>query len=102
MKAVEPSQTPLQGASVWPLSVAAYHTLGEAGLMPKNTELLYGFVYRKKSKSPPHSALVRRILRLLQQVNPPGCLVFSEQPITCGDSEPEPDVAVDGETLFEK
>ena len=94
MKVVEPSHEPLRSARLWPLSVAAYRALGEAGLIPKNTELLYGFVYKKMSKSPLHSGLVRRLLRLLRQASLPGCFVSSEQPITCVDSEPEPDVAV--------
>ena len=93
-KAVESPPTPLRGAQLWPLSVAAYRALGEAGLIPKNTELLYGFVYTKRSKSPFHSALVRRLSRLLKQAVPPGFFVDSEQPVTCEDSEPEPDLAV--------
>jgi len=94
MKAIEPPRTPLRNAEVWPLSVAAFRALGEAGLIPKNTELLYGFVYKKMSKSPYHSFLVMRLVRLLQAVIPTGCLLRTEQPITCGDSEPEPDLAV--------
>jgi Uma2 family endonuclease len=94
MKASEPPRTPLRNAEVWPLSVAAYRALGEAGLIPKNTELLYGFVYKKMSKSPYHSYLVMRLARLLQAVLPAGCLLRTEQPITCVDSEPEPDLAV--------
>jgi hypothetical protein len=39
----------MRGAALWPLSVAAYRALGEAGLIPQNTELLYGFVYAKIS-----------------------------------------------------
>jgi Uma2 family endonuclease len=74
--------------------VAAYRALGEMGLIPKNTELLYGFVYTKMSKSPFHSFLVVRLLRLLDSVTPPTHIVRSEQPIACGDSEPEPDVSV--------
>jgi Uma2 family endonuclease len=74
--------------------VAAYRALGELGLIPKNTELLYGFVYTKMSKSPLHSALVRRLRELLRQSLPPGYLLDSEQPISCQDSEPEPDLAV--------
>jgi len=74
--------------------VAAYRALGEMGLIPENTELLYGFVYTKMSKSPLHSTLVRRLRRLLIQSLPPGYFVDSEQPITCEDSEPEPDIAV--------
>ena len=46
MKALQPIEVPVRGAQVWPLSVAAYHALGEAGLIPKRTELLYGFVYQ--------------------------------------------------------
>lgn len=93
MNVVESPPVPLR-AQLWPLSPAAYHVLGEAGLIPKNTELLYGFVCKKMSKSPLHSALIRRLSRLLKQMLPPGYLVDSEQPIACGDSEPEPDLAV--------
>ena len=78
----------------WPMSVASYHALGEMGLIPEKTELLYGQVFHKMPKSPLHSALLRRLLSLLQQATLPGCFVSSEQPITCADSEPEPDVAV--------
>jgi Uma2 family endonuclease len=94
MKADETLHEPLRSAPLWPLSVAAYRALGEAGLIPKNTELLYGFVYKKMSKSPYHSFLVTRLTRLLQAVLPAGCLLRSEQPIACADSEPEPDLAV--------
>jgi Uma2 family endonuclease len=93
MKAVESPRTPLRNAPIWPMSVAAYRALGEAGLIPKNTELLYGFVYRKMPKSPLHSTLAMRLFRLLQAVVKSGLLVRSEQPITCVDSEPEPDVS---------
>jgi Uma2 family endonuclease len=94
MKTVESPPVPLPGGQVWPLSIAGYRALGEAGLIPKNTELLYGFVYRKMSKSPLHAALVGRLLRLIQAVLPKGYWLRSEQPITCGDSEPEPDISV--------
>ncbi len=47
MKAAEALQSPVRGAEVWPLSVEAYHALGEARLIPERTELLYGFVYHK-------------------------------------------------------
>ena len=79
---------------VWPLSVKAYHVLGDLGLVPKNTELLYGQIFQKMSKSPWHSGLVRRLLRLLQPCAPATCFVSQEQPITCEDSEPEPDLAL--------
>jgi len=72
MKAAEPLEVPFRGGQLWPLSIAAYRALGEDGLIPKNTELLYGFVYRKMSKSPLHFSLVTRLLRLLQPVLPSG------------------------------
>ena len=94
MKTVEPPKMALEGAQVWPMSVAAYRSLGEAGFIPKNSELLYGIIYKKISKSPPHSAIVRRLLKLLQGVSLPGRFVSSEQPITCADSELEPDISI--------
>lgn len=94
MNAVEPPPFPMRDARLWPLSVAAYRALAEAGLIPKNTELLYGFVYTKISKSPFHSFLLQFLHETLSRVLPAGWLLRTEQPITCGDSEPEPDLAV--------
>ncbi len=94
MKAVDSPKMALEGAQIWPMSVAAYRSLGEAGFIPKNSELLYGIVYTKMSKSPPHSAVVRRLLKLLQGISLPGRFISSEQPITCRDSEPEPDISI--------
>lgn len=85
---------PVRGGQVWPLSVSAYRVLGEAGLIPENTELLYGTVYRKMSKSPYHSALVTELFDSLSAAIPSECFVRCEQPISCSDSEPEPDLAV--------
>jgi Uma2 family endonuclease len=92
--AVESPPVPLRGAQLWPLSVAGYRALGELGLIPKNTELLYGFVYTKMSKSPLHSFLLQFLHESLSRVLPDGRLLRTEQPITCADSEPEPDLAV--------
>ena len=94
MTEVEESKAEVRDPQVLPLSVKAYHALGEMGLIPKQTELLYGQVFHKISKSPLHSFLAMRLLRLLQTLVPTGCLCRTEQPITCQDSEPEPDLAV--------
>jgi len=94
MKTVESPEVPPPTGKIWPLSIPAYHALGDAGFIPKNTELLYGVVYQKMSKSPVHSALVSRLLKLLRNAPLADCFVRSEQPLTCKDSEPEPDVAV--------
>ena len=94
MTVVEAPKTVAPGPQVWPLSVRAYHVLGDLGIIPERSELLYGQVIQKMSKSPLHSGLVRRLLRLLLQAAPAGCFVSQEQPITCGDSEPEPDFSI--------
>src|SRR5580658_2730361 len=94
MNVVPPPSAPVGGAPLWPLSVAAYHALGELGLIPEKTELLYGFVYTKMPKSPLHCSLVRRLRQLLEQTLPPGYFVDSERPISSTDSEPEPDLAI--------
>jgi Uma2 family endonuclease len=94
MKVEEAPKAVGGGPQVWPLSVKAYRALGEMGLIPKETELLYGQIFHKMSKSPFQSGLVRRLLRLLQGSAPADCFVSQEQPITCQDSEPEPDLVV--------
>lgn len=88
-------EAPEQREQLWPLSIEAYHTLGEAGLIPEKTELLHGFVFRKMPKSPFHRMIIQRLLKRLNAVlQQDRFWLQSEQPITCGDSEPEPDVAV--------
>jgi Uma2 family endonuclease len=77
-----------------PLSVKAYHTLGEMGLIPEKTELLYGQVYQKMPKSPYHSYLQQFLIEALTGVLPRHSYLRVEQPITCADSEPEPDLSV--------
>lgn len=93
MKAAE-APTPVPGGQIWPLSVEAYHALGEAGLIPEQTELLYGFVYHKMPRSPLHTYLVQFLLELFRPILPPGLLLRTEQPIACHDSEPEPDLSI--------
>jgi Uma2 family endonuclease len=83
-----------RGPTRWPLTVAAYHALGELGHIPEKTELLYGRVYPKTPKSPLHSLLVMRLLKWLHALVPPGWTVRAEQPLTLADSEPEPDADV--------
>ena len=94
MLAVQAPNAPIPGPQVWPLSVKAYHALGEMGLIPERTELLYGQIFHKMSKSPFHSALSLRLLKLLHPILPVDCHIRPEQPITCEDSEPEPDIAM--------
>jgi Uma2 family endonuclease len=85
---------PIEGAEVWPLSTDAYHTLSDAGIIPERTELLYGVVYRKMSKSPLHSYLVQLLQELLLNRLSAGLCLRVEQPLTLLNSEPEPDLAI--------
>lgn len=87
-------QRPGRLEQLWPLSVEAYHALGEAGLIPEKTELLHGLVFKKTPKSPLHRALAQRLANLFRKLIGNGFVVWTEQPIVCVDSEPEPDVAV--------
>ena len=68
---------PKTEAPLWPLSVEAYHALGQMGLIPEKTELLYGFVYHKMPKSPAHRLLLMKLLRHLLDACPAG---FHVQP----------------------
>ena len=94
MTAVEAPRPIARGPQVWPLSPRAYHALGELGLIPEKTELLHGQVFHKMPKSPFHCLLLMRLLEMLQRVMPPNLHVRPEQPLVCGDSVPEPDLAV--------
>ncbi|MEY4200717.1 MAG: hypothetical protein RLZZ265_2457 [Verrucomicrobiota bacterium] len=87
--------SPQPRAQLHPLSVAAYHALGDMGLIPERTELLRGFVFNKMPKSPLHRWILQRLLQRIQEALARSPYwVQSEQPIVIGDSEPEPDIAV--------
>jgi Uma2 family endonuclease len=94
MTVIETPKPVARSPQVWTLGVEAYHALGELGLIPEKTELLYGQVFHKMPKSPLHTYLLRMLLELLRAAVPEGFVVSTEQPITCTDSEPEPDLSV--------
>ena len=94
MTVIETAKPVVRGPQIWPLGVKAYHMLGERGLVPERTELLYGQVFHKKPKPPLHSYLVQALFKMLQAAVPGGFIAGIGQPITCADSEPEPDLSV--------
>jgi Uma2 family endonuclease len=79
---------------VSPLSVEEYHRLGEFNERGRRTELIRGIVIEKRSKSPLHSLLGKRLYDLIAAVLPGGYRVRREDPITLADSEPEPDISI--------
>lgn len=94
MTVTEAPKAVARGPQLWPLGVKAYHALGDLGLIPEKTELLYGQIFHKMPKSPFHTYLLQFLLKLLFAAVPEGFIIRSEQPITCTDSEPEPDLSV--------
>lgn len=94
MIGIETAKPGSRDPQLWPMSLQAYHTLGELGLIAENTELLYGQVFRKTSKTPLHTYLSEYLEDALRAVVLPGCHVRGEEPLTLGDSEPEPDLAI--------
>lgn len=79
---------------VSPLSVQEYHQLGEYNENRRRTELIRGIVIEKMSKSPLHRTITSLLYRLLLARLPKGYSVWKEEPLTCPDSEPEPDISV--------
>lgn len=78
-----------------PLSVDAYHALGDMGFIPEKTELLEGFVVEKMPKSPLHNYVVYWLANAFRLFLGAGVLVREEKPLSLGSfSEPEPDIAV--------
>jgi Uma2 family endonuclease len=76
-------------------SVDDYHALGAAGCVDESVELLRGMIVEKMSKSPLHTAIVRRLFRFLfPHAEALGLDLFKEDPLTLADSGPEPDLAV--------
>src|SRR5881628_31066 len=94
MTAFEAAKPATAAPEPWRLSVQDYHALTERGLIPEKTELLYGQVFHKMPKSPLHSLLLKKLLELLRRAVPAGLHVCQEHPITCAESEPEPDLSV--------
>jgi len=84
---------PTLSKQILPMTVETYHALGQMGLVEERTELIRGFVLPKMSKSPLHSLLIQRLLRLLRYLEANFC-IRQEHPLTCRDSEPEPDFSV--------
>ena len=86
---------------IWRLSVEQYHEMIRGGILTSDdpVELLEGWLIYKMPKNPRHSVTTQLSRRALEAVVPAGWYVNTQEPITLGDSEPEPDVmVVRGET----
>ena len=81
-------------ARISTIGVAQYHQFPEFNANGRRTELIRGVVIEKKSKSPRHSSIARRLIKLLEPGIPAHCILLREDPLTLADSEPEPDLAI--------
>lgn len=87
-------EKPMARQRFHPLTVEAYHALAEMGVMPEKTELLRGVIVEKMSKSPGHVQFTEWLADAFRALGLPSFVVREEKPLTCADSEPEPDVAI--------
>jgi Uma2 family endonuclease len=76
------------------VSIEAYHQMGASGLIGKDTELLYGTIYKKPRKEPLECVLTSELFAIFSAVEAEGYVVRTFGPITCENSEPEPNISV--------
>ena len=84
-------------ATLHRFTVAEYHRMIRDGVLREGgrIELIRGLILKKMPINPHHSKAVRRLNLLLPPLlQPEGWVVFSQQPTTLPDSEPEPDFFV--------
>jgi len=83
-------------AQVAPIAIDRYHRMIDSGVFDGwPVELLNGVLVKKMSKSTLHLFLVDFLLELLEDFCPRSEFwVRKEDPITIGNSEPEPDISV--------
>jgi Uma2 family endonuclease len=89
--------TPLPRNALRLISTVDYHRMAEAGILAadEQVELLAGQIVQKMPKGPAHSALCKRMEKLLEPRLGDRALVRLQDPIQLDAySEPEPDIAV--------
>ena len=81
---------------IWRFSVDQYHAMIQAGILTEDdpVELLEGWLITKMSKNPRHTFATQLTRDTVASLLPLGWYVNVQEPITTGDSEPEPDVVV--------
>ncbi len=97
-----PNEVPIAERAALPpmpvcrLTVHQYHRMIATGIIREDdrVELLKGWIVPKMGHNPPHSLAVNVGQAALRAALPGGWFVLVQLPITTGDSEPEPDLAV--------
>jgi Uma2 family endonuclease len=78
------------------LRIEQYHQMIQAGILTDDdpVELLEGWLVTKMPKNPPHTLTTQLTRDALTALVPAGYYVDDQEPLTTGESEPEPDVMV--------
>lgn len=78
------------------IGVGQYHDMIERGILgpDDDVELLEGLLVRKMSKNDPHIYSTEQLRDVVGPLLPAGWIMFSQNPVTTDDSEPEPDASV--------
>ncbi|MEC4819182.1 MAG: Uma2 family endonuclease, partial [Scytonema sp. PMC 1069.18] len=95
--AIDSWQTPtVPTEPVWRFSVEQYHQMIRQGILTEDdpVELLEGWIIPKLPKNPPHRAATTLTRNALEEIVPERWYVDTQEPVTLGGSEPEPDVAI--------
>jgi Uma2 family endonuclease len=94
--AVALSRSDIPDLPIWRLTVAQYHQMLEAGILRdgEKVELLEGWLVPIMTKKPPGVSSLELLEDVIRELLPKGWCVRTQNPITTGDSEPEPDLSV--------
>lgn len=81
---------------VFRFSVDDYHAMADAEILQSGApvELLEGWLVEKMTKKPPHEYALSTLWHLIHELVPRTHMVRCQSPITCGTSEPEPDLSI--------
>lgn len=75
-------------------SIEDYYRMRDHGLLSRHTELLDGVLVDRMTVSPKHTYIVSYLMNLLREILPKDLIFSKENPITIGNSEPEPDISI--------
>ncbi len=71
-----------------------FNRMRDQGTLPRHTELLAGVLVDKVAFSPKHAYTVSRLRNRISEFLPINFCIRQENPISIGNSEPEPDISI--------
>lgn len=90
-----PESVSIPPESIYQISVEQYHQMADVGILTceDRVELIEGILVKRMTISPLHTFVTQKFADLMNELLT-GWYARPQQPITLGDSEPEPDGAV--------